>query len=71
MNSIKREDGIVLTVGDEIEFLGAGGMFKKGERAKVLEFSDDGRFFYYNGTLAISTNDKRIKKINNDNKKEL
>jgi len=51
----------ILMEGMEIEFTEDGGMFKKGEKGKILEFSEDGKFFYYNGSLAISTSDKRFK----------
>lgn len=57
-----------LKVGDEIEILEDGGMIRKGDKWIVLEIAENGKYFYYCGTLALSVNSKKYKKVNMEDK---
>jgi len=56
----------LIKAGDTIEMTEDGYMFKKGDIYTVSEVSENGKFFYYCGNLALSTNDKRYKIISNE-----
>lgn len=50
-----------MKIGDTIQMTADGGMFKKGENHTVNGISEDGKFFYYAGNLALSvSSDKYI-----------
>lgn len=59
----------MIKAGDKIEILEDGAMIRKGEVYIVSEVSENGKYFYYCGNLALSVNDKRYKIIK-DGKEE-
>lgn len=62
---VARTDGQIISIGDRIEFLEDGLLFKKGEIVKVQKFGNDGKLFYYNNDQVLSTDDNRFKIIKN------